>query len=180
MLAGQVGLALSVGACVALHPGFVLKANEGGLSNYGIHLKTALPYTTGFVAAAGSSLWAARVVTRATSVARRLRVVLLAYGVLMTLTMLSTYVYSLDATWKNVHVAVGVIGAVFEVVATWWMSQVTPRLTPVFVVQAVGFAVAALTFAGAWHLLFASQVVTGAAFALALVRTTREVSATAN
>lgn len=180
VLAGQIGLFLSVCVCVALHPGFVLKVNEGGLSNYGIHLKTVLPFTAGFVAVAASSFLAGGAVARATPVERGLRVVLLVYGALMTLTLLTTYVYSLNTTCKDVHVAVGVIQAVFEVAATWWMSRITPRLTPVFVIQVGGFAVAALTFFGAWHLLFSSQVISGAAFAVALVRTTRAVAATAH
>ena len=42
---GQILFVLFIGVCVALHPGIVLKSNEGGVSNYGIHIKTALPYT---------------------------------------------------------------------------------------------------------------------------------------
>ena len=42
---GQISFGFFITVCVALHPGFVLKWNEGGVSNYGVHLKTALPYT---------------------------------------------------------------------------------------------------------------------------------------
>jgi hypothetical protein len=40
---GQLLLAFFLALCVALHPGFVLKSDEGGMSNYGIHLKTFAP-----------------------------------------------------------------------------------------------------------------------------------------
>ena len=42
---GQISFGFFITVCVALPPGFVLKSNEGGVSNYGVHLKTALPYT---------------------------------------------------------------------------------------------------------------------------------------
>ncbi len=40
---GEFAFLLFTGVCVALHPGIVLKWNEGGMSNYGLHLKTAVP-----------------------------------------------------------------------------------------------------------------------------------------
>jgi len=49
---GQWGFAGGVAIAVALHPGFVLKANEGGISDYGVHLRTAVPYDLALVCAA--------------------------------------------------------------------------------------------------------------------------------
>jgi hypothetical protein len=50
---GQVGFAFFLAICVAIHPGLVLKVNEGGMSNYGVHAKTAIPYTLALAMAAG-------------------------------------------------------------------------------------------------------------------------------
>ena len=49
MVTGEVAFVLFTGVCVALHPGFVLKRNEGGLSDYGVHIKTTVPYTLSLV-----------------------------------------------------------------------------------------------------------------------------------
>ena len=42
---GEVLFLFFTAVSVALHPGFVLQRDEGGMSNYGLHVKTAVPYT---------------------------------------------------------------------------------------------------------------------------------------
>ena len=63
MVRAEVAFLVFTGVCVALHPGFVLKGNEGGLSDYGVHLKTALPYTLSLVLLVAYNLRAASLVT---------------------------------------------------------------------------------------------------------------------
>ncbi len=173
---GQIGFLFFLVVCVALHPGLVLKANEGGMSNYGVHLKTVLPYTLAL-------LWPAFFTQRATARLRvmsprqrRFRFLLLTYCVLITLTLLTTYGYTLDTVQKDVHVAVGVMIIVFESAASWWMYHALGRHRDVFVVQLLGLALAALTFFGALHVLFLSQIITGGAYAILLVATCRELT----
>jgi hypothetical protein len=169
----QIGFASFLAICVALHPGLVLKSNEGGMSNYGVHAKTVVPYTLALVSAAGLTYGAAREFPMTTSLSRRFRTLLHTYSWLVFLTLVTTYGYTWNAPLKYVHVAVGVAIIVFESVASLWMYRALGSGGAVLIVQLVGFVLAALTFFGALHVLFLSQILTGGAFALLLVRVCR-------
>ncbi len=173
---GQIGFGGFLAICVALHPGLVLKANEGGLSNYGVHLKTAIPYTLALLSPAALTYQAAQAFRPATRTERHFRVLLRLYSGLMALTLASTYGYTLDQPQKIIHIAIGVAITVFESLASLWMYRVLRRLRWVLVAQLAGLLVAALTFFGALHLLFLTQVVTGGAYAVLLVVTCREIA----
>lgn len=172
----QIGFAFFFAICVALHPGLVLEANEGGMSNYGVHVKTAVPYTLALAFAAGLTYWAARLIRTTTTPARHFKVLLQTYSWLILFTLLSTYGYTLNTPLKEIHIVVGVATIVFESTASLWMYRVVKSLRSVLVVQLFGFVLAALTFFGALHVLFLSQILTGGGFALLLVRTSRQVT----
>jgi hypothetical protein len=176
--AGQWGFALGVGICVILHPGFVLKANEGGLSNYGVHAKTAVPYYLALGVAAFSAYLAATHAYDSANLSPRLRVLLLSYATLVVLTLASTVGYTLDATQRDVHVGVGSALTVFEIAASLWLYRERRRNVGLVFVQLVGFVMAALTILGHIHLLFVSEIVTGASFAILLFRSIRELPIT--
>jgi hypothetical protein len=173
---GQWGFAFGVALCVVIHPGFVLKANEGGVSDYGVHVKTALPYCLALALAAGGAYLAATHARDSTSLPPRLRVVLLCYAVLIVLTLASTFGYTLDKPQRDVHVGVGITLTVFEVVASLWMYRERRSDLGLLLVQLAGVIVAGLTIVGLIHLLFVSEIVTGASFAILLFRTTRQLS----
>ncbi|HVB50197.1 MAG TPA: hypothetical protein VND89_00445 [Acidimicrobiales bacterium] len=170
---GQISFAVFIAICVALHPGLVLKSNEGGLSNYGVHAKTVVPYTLALALAAGFTLRAARSASLSTS-ARRLERLLNTYALLTLLTLVTTYGYTLNKPFKDLHVGVGVVITVFEFVASLWMYREIKSLHFVFAAGLVGFALAIVTFFGALHVLFLTQLLIGGAFALLLIRTSRE------
>jgi hypothetical protein len=169
ILLGQVFLVSFLVVSISLHPGFVFKGNEGGISNYGIHLWTAIPYTVAFALGALFTLKAARTRTFP-SVAR---IGLLVYAVLLFMTLFSTYVYKLNYGLKLVHVSVAVALVSFEVLAsTWSCLRVRSRgAAALFAVVIVGFIVAGLTFIGAAHLLVIGQALTTLGFAGLLIRT---------
>ncbi|HEV7958488.1 MAG TPA: hypothetical protein VGP11_03405, partial [Acidimicrobiales bacterium] len=98
VLWGQIGFAVFIGVCVALHPGFVLKANEGGISDYGVHAKTVAPYTLALGLPGVLTFLAAQRLHTLSPAARQLRAVLFTYSALITLTLLSTYPYTVDRT----------------------------------------------------------------------------------
>ena len=173
---GQIGFGTFLIVCVALHPGLVLKANEGGMSNYGVHLKTVIPYTLALLCPAVLTYQAAGAMRPAGRTARDFRWLLRLYSGLIALTLASTYGYTLDRPQKIVHIAIGVAITVFESGASLWMYRVLKRLRGVLAVQLAGLALAALTFFGALHLLFLTQVVCGGAYAVLLVVTCREVA----
>jgi hypothetical protein len=170
---GQIGFAVFIGVCVALHPGEVLKANEGGISDYGVHAKTVVPYTLALGLPSVLTYLAARRLRVASPTARRLRALLFTYSALLALTLLSTYPYTLDRTLADLHIAVGVVITVFETCASLWMYLTVRRYIPVLVTQLLGLVLAALAIVGVLHVLFLSEVVSGVAFAYLLVRATQ-------
>jgi hypothetical protein len=173
---GQWGFAVGVAIAVALHPGFVLKSNEGGISDYGAHLKTAVPYVLALVSAALGTYLAATRAQDSANLLRALRSVLLAYAVLVALSLVSTFGYTLDRPQRDVHVGVGSVLTIFEVVASLWMYRERRGDLPLVLVQLVGFVLGLLTIVGLIHLLFVSEIVTGGGFAIQLFRSTRQLS----
>jgi hypothetical protein len=172
---GQWGFAAGVAIAVALHPGFVLKANEGGISDYGVHIKTALPYDLALVCAALGAYLAATHARDSANLQRGLRIVLRTYAFLVTLTLASTFGYTLDRPQRDLHVGVGALLTVFEVVAFLWMYSERRRDHALILVQLVGFVLGVLTIIGLIHVLFVSEILTGASFALVLYRTTQQL-----
>ena len=172
---GQISFAAFIAICVALHPGFVFNSNEGGLSNYGVHAKTVVPYTLALALAAGFTLRAARINHRSRS-SHRFERVLNTYGALTLLTLVTTYGYTLNKPLKDLHVGVGVVITVFEFAASVWMYREIKSLHFVFAAGLVGFALAIVTFFGALHVLFLTQLLIGGAFALLLIRTSAETT----
>jgi hypothetical protein len=169
ILLSQVFLVGFLLLSISLHPGFVFKDNEGGISNYGIHLRTAIPFTVAFALGAFFSLKAARM----RALPRAARIGLLVYAVLLLMTLFSTYVYKLNHGLKLVHEGVGVAFICFEVLAsTWSCLRVRNKGTvALFAVVIVGFIVAGLTSFGAAHLLFIGQALTTLGFAGLLICT---------
>ena len=172
----QIAFALFIAVCVAIHPGEVLKTNEGGLSNYGVYLKTVIPYTLALALASVLSYRATRSLHTARRETRHFKLLLLDYSGLTLLTLVTTYGYTLDTPQRDLHLAVGVAITVFEFAASLWMYYVVRHLVLVVAVELIGFVLAVLTFFGVLHVLFLTQVLIGGAFALLLVRTSRELA----
>jgi hypothetical protein len=173
---GQWGFAGGVALAVALHPGFVLKANEGGISDYGVHLKTAVPYDLALASAALGAYLASWHARGSKNLPPGLRTVLLTYAILVAVTLASTFGYTLDRPQRDLHVVVGSVLTLFEVVAVLWMYRVRRGDLPLVLVQLTGAVLGALTITGQIHLLFTSEIMTGGSFAIMLYRTTRQLS----
>jgi hypothetical protein len=174
--AGQWGFAFGVALCVVLRPGFVLKVNEGGVSNYGVHVRTAVPYYLALTVAAVGAYLAATRARDSMELPQRFRALLLCYATLIVLALASTFGYTLDKPQRDLHVGVGIVLTVFEVLASLWMYRERRGDLGLVLVQLAGVVVAALTIVGLVHLLFVSEIVTGASFAVLLFRTTRQLS----
>lgn len=170
---GQLMFAFFLALCVALHPGFVLKADEGGMSNYGIHAKTAAAYTLSLGFPMLCSFLAARLFLGEGDSPHQFRQLLRCYAWLLFLTLVSTYVYSLNTALRDLHVVIGAALAIFQVLASAWMYRFLQRGgwdVTLLMVEIVGFVLAVLTIVGALHVLFLTQVITSGAFAVLLVR----------
>jgi hypothetical protein len=165
---GQMGFAAGIALCVALRPHLVLHADEGGISNFGVHLETVVPYTVALGLPALLTFRASRHIAPSSP---RLRTLLGGYSVLILFTLLTTYTYKIDEPLKIIHVGVGALLTIFEMGSSWWMCRQTRALYGVLTLEFVGFVLAALTIVGVLHLLFVTQLMVGAPFALILIRT---------
>lgn len=176
---GQVSFWGFTLACVAMHPGFVLSINEGGLSNYGIHVKTFVPYTLALTVTALFSLLAARSL-RADPPDRGLAWVLRSYAALLLVVLVSTYPYSLNLELRDAHFTLGIALALAEVIGAAWMFRAMrhgPLDVVCLAIQWVGVVLLVLTGFSGLHLLFASQITMAVGFGLLLVRATSRIVA---
>jgi hypothetical protein len=168
-----------IAVCVAIHPGYVLKRNEGGMSNYGLHIETAIPYTIALVVLALYSRRAALSYRDDNRRTRGLRQILLAYCAILLAVLLSTYFYSMNIALRDVHFALGTALIVLVGFASLWMyRQWTPSLgvTALLMVQLFGDVLALGTVVGALHVLFLSEMVSNLGFASLLIRTCRRLA----
>jgi len=171
--AGQVALVALLGVCVALRPGLVVKRNEGGVSNYGVHVGTVVPYTLAFALDAAALALAAR---RLSPAAAGLRRVLGVQAALVLATLVTTYPYQHATALKDVHFAVGAALLVFEGASGWWLWRGASRgraATGSLAVLGAGLALCTLASAAIWHVLFAGQVLVTAGDTALLVGAAR-------
>jgi uncharacterized membrane protein len=176
---GEVAFIVFTGVCVALHPGFVIKGNEGGLSDYGVHLKTVIPYTLALGLLGTLNLRAAVLYSEDDRRSRRFRSLLFAYCGVVLMVLLSTYVYTLNADLKEFHYALGTLLIVVVCAGSLWMSRLRPSSTTVRVflfVQLTGDVLNVMTAFGELHVLFLAELVSNIGFALILGRTARRIA----
>lgn len=176
---GELAFLFFIGASVALHPGFVLKWNEGGMSNYGLHIKTAVPYTLALSLLAVNSWRAAQLYGGAERRSRRLSWLLRAYSAVVLSVMLSTYFYSRSIELKDIHFALGTLLVILVGVGSLWMYQLWPSSTPIrmlLCVQLLGDLLALLTVGGTLHFLFLAEILSNVGFAALVIRTGRRLA----
>jgi hypothetical protein len=177
---GELAFLFFTAVSVALHPGFVLKSDEGGMSNYGLHIKTAGTYTLALGLLALFSLRAAKLYADGDTTSRRLSWLLRAYSAVVLSVMLSTYFYSLTTTLKDLHFAFGTLLVVLVGVASLWMYQLWSPSTSIrllLLVQLTGDLLALLTVVGTLHVLFLAEISSNVGFAAILIRSGRRLVA---
>ncbi len=146
--------------CVALAPHLVLKDREVGVSNFGVHAATVVPYS---VALVGSVVGLARAAARVRCpYARGYVACALCYGA----ALVTTYPYHLDSGLRILHDATGIVTLVVSFALGVAALARERRLAPVFALHLAGLAVGAVTLVGAWHLLLLAQVSTSVAFSV--------------
>jgi hypothetical protein len=176
---GEVSFLFFTAVSVALHPGFVLKRNEGGMSNYGVHIKTAVFYTLALLCLSLYSRRAALLYRGGDSRTKGLRTLLLAYSAVIFLVLLSTYAYTLNPVLKDIHFALGTSLIVVVGVGSLWMYRLwTPSVGVgvLLFIQIVGDVLSLLTVVGMLHVLFLSEILANVSFAAILIRSCRRVA----
>jgi hypothetical protein len=171
---GEVAFLFFMSVSVALHPGFVLARREGGISQYGVHAKTAVLYTLAWAALAGSNMRAARVCGGSGACSEKMRKLLLFYSGAIFLVLISTYFYSLDAVLKYIHYGFGAILVTFMSVAAYWLSRQLVDVSwarAVLWVQVLGSLAALCSIVGLLHVLFCAESISNVGCAVLLAKT---------
>ncbi|HWD95606.1 MAG TPA: hypothetical protein VG246_04215 [Acidimicrobiales bacterium] len=178
IVTGQFLFAFFIALCMALHPGIVLKWNEGGVSNYGIHIKTAIPYTLALGLLAFYSRRAAVLYSSSDALTRRLRRMLTAYSVIVIVMLFSTYVYTFNQLLRDIHIGFGTVLIAFESFAAIWMfAQLRHAWDGVFLAtQLVGALLALVTIVGVLHFLFLAEELANTGFACLLIHTSQRIA----
>lgn len=180
VVAGEIAFLVFTAVSIALHPGFVFKGDEGGLSDYGVHITTVVPYTLALALLAYFSRRAALLCTDDDRRSRRLRLLLTSYCGVVLLVLLSTYVYTLNGVLTNLHFGLGSLLIIVVFVGSLWMYRLWPPTIPVrlfLLAQFVGDALTLATVVGALHVLFLAEMVSNIAFASLLILTCRRIAA---
>jgi hypothetical protein len=177
---GQVCFLVFIVVCIAIRPGFVLKLNEGGISNYGPHIDTAITYTAALLGLAEFSRRAGTLYRHDVDPdAQRFRRVLYFYVVFVMAMLLTSYVYTINHTLRDVHFGFGTVLILFEGGASWWMFRLFRRFIwdGVFLILQLGGSIVCLvTIVGALHVLFVGEMVTFLGFSGLLMHTARYLS----
>jgi hypothetical protein len=171
---GEVAFLFFMSVSVALHPGFVLARREGGISQYGVHAKTAVLYTLAWTALALSNMRAARVCSGSGACSEKMRKLLLFYSGAIFLVLISTYFYSLDAVLKYIHYGFGAILVTFMSVAAYWLSRQLVDVSwarAVLWVQVLGSLAALCSIVGLLHVLFCAESISNVGCAVLLAKT---------
>jgi hypothetical protein len=171
---GEVAFLFFMGAGVALHPGYVLARHEGGISEYGVHVKTAVLYTFGWAVLAGGNMRAARMCGGQGIRSEKMRTLLLFYSAASLLVLVSTYFYSLDAVLSYIHYGFAAVLVVFMSTAAYWLyrqlSDVSWSRAALWV-QLLGSVSTLLSIVGVLHVLFCAETVSNVGCAILLVKT---------
>jgi hypothetical protein len=168
--------------CVALLPKYLFARNEGGISNYGVHRLTVIPFTLAFLGCSLFIFKAAQAMPRQPKTYKLVRRLLLTLGVLQLLLMASTYPYQLNTFLGDLHLLVQSILFVSELVAGGWLAlglagNTSNRL--LFACQVCASVLLLLTLAGNVHVLFVAQLLNQASFGLILIRVLAFMESTA-
>jgi hypothetical protein len=170
---GEVAFLFFMGAGVALHPGYVLARHEGGISEYGVHIKTAVLYTLAWAMLAGGNMRAARMCGGHGVRSEKVRKLLLFYSAASLLVLISTYFYSLDAVLSYIHYGFAAVLVVFmSTLAYWLYRQLTdvPWARAVLWVQLLGSISTLLSIVGAFHVLFCGETISNVGCAILLAK----------
>ena len=172
LVLSQVALSGGLAVCVALEPGVVLAANEGGVSNYGVRGATVVPYTLAFASCALFLWLAARAVPPALPARGRLAAGMEATAAAFAVVLASTYPYKLDRALDDLHLALAVLLFLIQLVFVTWLTLTAHPRWPqaaFWLLWSVGFVLGGTTIAGAVHLLFVAQAMMTIGFALVTV-----------
>ncbi len=177
LLAGQIGLVGGLLVCFVLRPGII--AGPKGFSNYGVLVRTIVPYTLAFLVAAACTVLAARGLESTEPQVARLRQGLYLLAILYTTVLLSTYPYHSTPVLRSLHLAAGTTLFAWQVLFAAWLVRSAGRDWPndgLFTLLLIGSLLSLLSLTGFAHSLARGQALTIVAFGLILLRSSARIA----
>ena len=176
LVAAQCSLAVGLIICILLAPHII--PAEGGLSYFGIDHLTIPFFTIGLSLA---SFFTIRASYQLKSSKRKVQLnplVIRALGVMLFLTMLSTYPYRINVYFGDLHLVIACSLFLYLVYISYWLLTRLGSTTLewlLFGVQAVSLLLAPPSWDGYIHLLFTAQTASLLAFMVLFLTSTRKL-----
>lgn len=179
LILSQVSFFIFISLCILLIPSFLFASNEGGISNYGVHYLTVIPFSIAFFLSGFFVFRAAQCIPKSSNRLKQLGYILYTLAVLSLLVLLSTYPYKVNKSFTRLHLLIGLIVFFFESITAIWLSlRLQKNLWNIVLltIQALGFILGVLTLMGTVRLLFIVQLVTTFSFGFLLIRYTDQIT----
>jgi hypothetical protein len=144
---------------------------EGGVSNYGTHLLTIVPYTLAFLFCALFTAQAGQLLPRSPGPVRTVKRSLYVLAILLCFIPVSTYPYRINHFWAQIHDRIFMVLVGFELLLAIYLVVKIYRNWSTYLTLAIqisGAILLALNLGGL-HVLFIAQQVAGAGFGLLLI-----------
>lgn len=160
VLLSQASFLAFIIICIAIMPGYLFETNEGGMSNYGVHIETASFYTAAFMSCS-FFLFKAKQVLPQTGQTKTFAYALVYSAVSLLVILLSTYVYKINRFFTVVHIGLSSLILFSYLVIITMLLFKNHKSWAVIVIYTsllAGLLLATLTLLGIYHVLFIAQL----------------------
>jgi hypothetical protein len=164
----QVSLMGLLIVCCLLLPSVVI--DNGGVSNFGNHIRTVVFYILSFSLCTLFLGLAARVQAQLSGQRNGTTYLLLFLALLELLVLLSTFPRHISYTYSDIHDYIGIVLFGYELVISIWLTlkHISRQKIALIGAEVSGSLVALLSIVKVIHFLFVGQLVGGVAFGILL------------
>lgn len=169
----QASLLLGALLCVAAQPRYVLGHNEGGFSNYATDRRTRIPYGLAFVGDVVFVLLMNVQLHRAASLPGPVIAMLDALAALLTLVLLTSFIYKRNEPLRRLHFLCGIVLIGFETILGPVLLAQAPHEVLSWLAlaaQLAGDLLCLLSLRRTVERLFLGQVLASTGFGILLIR----------
>lgn len=179
ILVGQAVFTIGIVLCTVLMPQFLFAHDEGGISNFGTHALTILPFTLAFIGVGLSLVIAASTLPLRSRGLPTARELLLLLGSLTLLTAVSTYSYRSGGLLHALHLILSQLLFIVEIPSAAWFWSRTKKVKTVsifFVLYVLGVIASILAITGALRVLFVAEMLSSISLGCMLAYAVEELS----
>lgn len=171
LILSQLSLYIFLGICSIINPAYFF--SDGGVSNYGVQRSTVVPFSLAFLISGAFLIMATRFMPTTPKMFQRVRCALWLQAFLLFAVLFSTYPYMLNQSYKYIHIAIGALLLVFNLVFVAWVTLRLYRDSInglLLTLEFIGFLMTFFTLLGLVQLLFIAQVLTSLTFGVFIIR----------